>query len=558
MRTRTGGQVLVDQLAIHGVETVYTVPGESFLPVLDALYDRRDAIRLITARHEGGAANMAEAHSKLTGSPSVCFVNRGPGATHAANGIHTAHQDSTPVILFVGQAPRGFLDRESFQEIDHARFFGELTKWAGQVENVSRIPEILSKAMHISMEGRPGPVVLSLPEDVLVDETDVADAEKYRIARPHPGPGEMAEFRRLVESAERPVMMVGGGGWSVEASRDLLSFAESNQIPTAASFRCQDYVDNRSDVYFGYGGLGIRQKLADRIRQADVVISVGARLGEATTSRYTLLDIPRPKQKLVHVHLGPEELGSVYQADLPINSGYAEFAAAARSLGVVGNKSWGRWAEEARNEYLDDLEPPAAPGSLNLAAVVRHVSEVLPGDSIVTNGAGNFTVWAHRYYQFSEFRTQLGPTSGSMAYGIPAAVAAKVVYPKRDVIAFTGDGDFMMSLQEIATLVQFDLDPVILLVNNGMLATMRMHQERRFPGRVYGTNLVNPDFQSLGRSMGLHTEQVDKDEDFPDALTRARNSGRAALIELLIDPEQLTPGQTLTGTRESAAGSEVD
>ncbi len=548
---RNGGRILVDQLRIHGVDTVYTVPGESFLPALDALYELRDEIRLVTARHEGGAANMAEAHAKLTGTPSVCFVNRGPGATHAANGVHTAFQDSTPLIVLIGQGPRGFLDRESFQEIDHRVFFSQLTKWAGQVEDPARIPELVGKAMHIALEGRPGPVALALPEDVLTAECETADARPYRITRPHPGADEMAELRAMLVASQRPAMIVGGGGWTTAASRDLLAFAEANRIPTAASFRCQDYIDNHSEVYFGYGGLGIRPKLAERIKDADLLLVVGARLGEATTSRYSLVEIPTPRQKLVHVHLGPEELGSVYQADLPINAGYGEFAAAARALAPVEG-TWGGWADSARADYLDDLAPPEAPGDLNLAAVVRHVSEVLPAEAIITNGAGNFTVWAHRYYQFTSFRTQLGPTSGSMAYGIPAGVAAKVVHPDRPVIAFTGDGDAMMSFQEIATAVQHGLDPVILLVNNGMLATMRMHQERRFPGRVHGTDLVNPDFQALGASFGLHTELVERDADFPAAFDRALAAGRAALVELRIDPEQLTPGKTLAGTRRAA------
>jgi acetolactate synthase-1/2/3 large subunit len=551
---RNGGQILVDQLRLHGVDTVYTVPGESFLPVLDALYDTKDEIRLISARHEGGASNMAEAHAKLTGTPSVCFVNRGPGATHAANGVHTAFQDSTPMIVFIGQGPRGFLDRESFQEMDHTVFFSEMTKWAGQIEDADRIPELVSKAMHIAMQGRPGPVALSLPEDVMQDLTEAPDAKPYRVARPHPGPDEMAELRELLVSCQRPVMAVGGGGWTSAASRDLLAFAETNRIPTFSSFRSQDYIDNYSDVYFGYGGLGIRPKLADRIKEADLLLVVGARLGEATTSRYSVVDIPTPRQTLIHVHLGPEELGSVYHADLPINAGYAQFSAAARALDPVDHSRWDAWADAARSDYLDDLVPPEAPGDLNLASVVRHVSNVLPQDAIITNGAGNFTVWAHRYYQFSSYRTQLGPTSGSMAYGIPAAVAAKVVHPDRPVIAFTGDGDAAMSFQEIATAVQYGLDPVILLVNNGMLATMRMHQERRFPGRVLGTDLVNPDFQMLATSFGLHTEFVDRDEDFPAAFDRALSAGRASLVELRIDPEQLTPGKTLSGTREAALG----
>ncbi|MEE9177263.1 MAG: thiamine pyrophosphate-binding protein [Acidimicrobiia bacterium] len=550
--SRNGGQILVDQLRIQGAEAVFSVPGESFLSVLDSLYELQGEIRLVVARHEGGAANMADAHAKLTGKPGICLVNRGPGATQAAVGVHTAFQDSTPMLVLVGQGPLGFLGRESFQEIDHRIFFSELTKWSGQIDRVERIPEMIRRAYQIALQGRPGPVALSLPEDVLAATADVSDAAPHVVTRPHPSDADIALVFEMLESARRPLVIVGGGGWTADTSRLLRAFVETNQLPVVASFRCQDYLDNDSPSYIGYAGLAVHPVVAGAFQTADLVIAVGARLGEASTARYTLIDVHDQRQKLIHVHLGPEELGAVYRADLPINSGYEAFAGALAGHSPVDSSAWRDWADTLRSEYLDQLDPVEAPGDLNLASVVRHVSDRVPRDAIVTNGAGNFTVWAHRYHQFHEYRTQLGPTSGSMGYGVPAAVAAKIAAPDRVVICWTGDGDASMSIMELAVAMQHGLDPIILLVDNGMLATMRMHQERHYPGRVFGSELVNPDFVQLARSFGAHAELVERTEDFADAFERCLDADVASLLDLRLDPEQVTPTTTMSGERSDA------
>ena len=549
--TRTGGQILVDQLRLQGADTVFSVPGESFLPVIDGLYDAQDAVRLVVARHEGAAANMADAHAKLTGKPGVVLVNRGPGATQASVGIHTAMQDSTPLIALIGQGPLGFLGRESFQEIDHRVFFSEITKWSGQIDVVDRIPEMIRRAYQIALQGRPGPVALSLPEDVLSDESDVQDSTRHVVSHPHPDPSEVEGVVKLIRAADSPTVVVGGGGWDREASDLLKEFVETNRLPVVASFRCQDYLDNDSPSYVGYAGLAVHPVVAEAVRDADLLLVVGARLGEASTSRYRLVDVARPSQKIAHVHRGPEEPGSVYPVEAAITSGYREFLSDLADV-EMDSSVWMNRTAALRAGYLENLEPADAPGPLNLAAVVRHVSNTVERDAIVTNGAGNFTVWAHRYHQFHEFRTQLGPTSGSMAYGVPAAVAAKIAQPDRTVVCWTGDGDASMSIMELATAVQYGLNPIVLLVNNGMLATMRMHQERRFPGRPIGTDLVNPDFVQLARSFGVHAERVERTQDFPAAFERCLQSDVASLVDIRLDPEQVTPTTTLSGERHRA------
>lgn len=549
---RSGGQVLVDQLRVHGVGTVFAVPGESYLAALDALADAREAIRLVVCRQEGGAANMAEAHGKLTGRPGVCFVTRGPGATNASIGVHTAFQDSTPMVLLVGQVARNALEREAFQEIDFRRMFGQLAKWVAQVDDPRRIPELVSHAFYLAVSGRPGPVVLALPEDVLGEECETPDAEPYKVVQAHPGAEDLAAMRALLAEAERPLMLVGGGGWTPQAAVDARAFAEANGLPTGASFRCQDYVDNRSPIYVGDVGLGINPKLAERVREADVLVAAGPRLGESTTSGYTLVDIPRPRQRLVHVHPGAEELGRVYQPDVAINAGLPQFFAAARALEPVDGSRWNAWAAAARADYETWILPEPGPGEVNLSEVVIWLREHLPRNAILANGAGNFSVWAHRFSQFSEFRTQLGPTSGAMGYGLPAAVAAKLARPGQTVVCFTGDGDFLMTGQELATAVQERLAIVILLVNNGMYGTIRMHQERAYPGRPYGTDLVNPDFVAYARAFGAHGELVERTAEFPEAFERAAASGLPALLELRVDPEVITPRQSLGQIRQAA------
>jgi acetolactate synthase-1/2/3 large subunit len=550
-RPRTGGQLVAECLRLHGADTVFTVPGESFLAVLDALYDLRDTVRLIVCRHEAGAANMAEAHGKLTGRPGVVMVTRGPGATQGSVGVHTAHQDSTPMLFLIGQIERDARDREGFQEIDVRRMFGSLAKWATEIDSARRVPEIMGRAFQTAMAGRPGPVVIGLPEDMLTEEATVPLGDPYHVVRPAPSTHDLHRMQELLRASRSPVMIVGGGGWSAETATDVMAFAEANALPIVASFRCQDYVDNLHPCYAGHLGLGTDAPLLARIRAADLLLVVGARLGEITTQGYTLLDVPRPRQRLVHVHPGAEELGRVFQADVPINAGSAEFAAAARRLDPVDASGWRAERDEAHRDYLRTLEPTSHPGSLQMPAVMALLNERLP-DAIVTNGAGNYTGWVHRYWRFRRYRTQVAPTSGAMGYGVPAAIAAKLVAPARPVVSMNGDGCFLMCGQELSTAVRYGLDPLFLVVNNGMYGTIRMHQEREFPARVHGTELVNPDFVAYARAFGAHAELVEKTADVEPALERALASGRAALLELRVDPDAITPRTTLTAIRASS------
>jgi acetolactate synthase-1/2/3 large subunit len=549
---RSGAQVLIDQLRIHGTDTIFGVPGESYLAALDALYAQRNSIRYVICRQEGGAANMAEAYGKLTGKPGICFVTRGPGATNASIGLHTGFQDSTPMILLVGQVAREATDREAFQEIDYRRMFGQMAKWVVQIEDARRIPELISQAFHTALNGRPGPVVLALPEDMLTDEVEVADAGPYRIARGAPAPGDMARLRELLDAAERPMVILGGGGWSAEACADIRAFVEANGLPVCASFRNQDLIDNRHPNYAGDLGVGVGPALGKRLKQCDLIVAVGPRLGEATTGGYTLFDLPVPKQKLVHVHAGAEELGRVYQATLPINSGMANFAAAAKAMKPVDGKRWKAAVAEAHAEYLDNIKPGPLPGAVNMGEVIAWLNKRLPDDAIVTNGAGNYAAFLHRFFQYRGFKTQLAPTSGAMGYGVPAAVAAKIAEPNRMVVSLAGDGCFLMNGQELATAVQYGLAIIVIVVNNGMYGTIRMHQEREYPERVHGTDLVNPDFAALARAYGAFGEKVEATADFAPAFERALASGKPALLELRLDPEAITPRMGLSQIRENA------
>ncbi len=549
---RSGGRILVDQLAAHGAELAFGVPGESYLDVLDALYDA--PVRFVPARHEAGAANMAEAYGKLTGRPGICLVTRGPGAMHAAIGVHTARQDSTPLILLVGQVQRGTSGREAFQELDLRAVFGSAAKWATQVEDAARLPEILARAFWVARSGRPGPVVVGLPEDVLSVEADVPDAARVPVAAAAPRVADLERLRALLAEAWRPLVVVGEGGWSAEAGEDLVAFATAAAIPVAASFRCQDYVDNEAEIYAGHAGIGMMPALRERIEQADVLVAVGGRLGDIASGGYALLDIPRPRQRLVHVHPDPDELGAVYQSELAIVSGLPEFAAAARALDLSERAATRReLVAEARAAYEENRgRHRELPGELQLAEVMALLRERLGPDAILTSGAGNFTVWAHRFYSFRRYGTQLAPQSGAMGYGVPAALAAKAVHPERTVVCLAGDGDFLMSGQELATAVQEELHIVVLVVNNGMWGTIRMHQERHFPGRVMGTDLVNPDFAALARAFGAHGAVVERTADAGAALDEALAAGRPAVLELRVDPEAITPAQTLSEIREAA------
>jgi acetolactate synthase I/II/III large subunit len=547
---RAGGKLLVDQLVVHGVELAFGVPGESYLAVLDALHDA--PIRFVSCRHEVGAANMADAYGKLTGRPGICMVTRGPGATHAAGGVHTAYQDSTPLILLIGQVGREMMGREAFQEIDYRHMFGPMAKWVAQIDSADRIPELVSRAFHVATAGRPGPVVLALPEDMLVEESGAADALPYAIARVHPSLEDVERTRALLAAAERPFVLVGGAPWSAEAGVALTAWCTAGGLPLASGWRCQDYVDNTSDTYVGHLGLGPDPRLAQRVRDADVLLVIGDRLSEITTSGYTLLRVPSPAQALVHVNADPDELGRVYAPTLAIAASPDTFALALSELPPLDPARSEAGTSQARADYVDNLRHLGSPGDLDMGEVMVTVRDRLPADAILTNGAGNFSVWAHRFYEFRRYRTQLAPTSGAMGYGVPAAVAAKIMFPEKTVVAMAGDGDFLMTGQELATAMQVGAAIVILVVNNGMYGTIRMHQERHYPGRVSGTDLVNPDFAALARAFGAHGAVVGRTEDFAAAFDEALACGRPALIELRVDPEALTPRQTLTEIRDQA------
>lgn len=550
--SRPGGHILADQLAILGVKKVFCVPGESFLGLLDGLYDHAETIQTIVCRHEGGAANMADAHAKMTGQPGICAVTRGPGATNASNGIHTAFQDSSPMIVLIGQVGRSMMDREAFQEMDYRQVFGQMAKWVAQIDDVTRIPEYLSRAWKVAMSGRPGPVVLALPEDMLSDVASVADLIPTPLPKPAPAPQSIQDLGTLLAKAKAPMMLVGGPGWSREIGQKAMAFAARTGLPVATSFRCQDYVDNDHPNYVGVVGIAPLPKLRKRIaEEIDLLIVVGSRLGEMTTQGYSLIDIPTPQMDFVHIHPGAEELGHVYNPTLSIASAPDTFFDALDAL-PDGNGQTTRadWISEQRADYEAFLEPTEVPGGVNMAHVIGHVTKTMPKNTVLTNGAGNYTVWLHRFHKHRDYRTQLAPTSGSMGYGVPAAIAAKLTAPDREVIALAGDGCFLMTGQELATAKQYGADVIFLVVNNGMFGTIRMHQERNHPDRKMATDLHNPDFVAYAASFGISGERVDATEDFPAALDRARKAKGGYLIELITDREALTPTQTLRQATE--------
>jgi len=549
---REGGRILVDQLLVHGADLAFSVPGESFLPVLDALHEHREKLKLVTCRHETAAANMAEACAKLTGRPGLCFVTRGPGATQASVGVHTASQDSTPMILFIGDVGSDFRHREAFQEVDFAAMFAPLAKWAARIDRVERIPEYVSRAYSVAMSGRRGPVVLALPEDMLREKAAVEDAHPYTPAHAEPGPGEMERLRQLLAGARRPLVVLGGSGWTREACDDLRRFAEANHLPVGCAFRRQDLLDNRHPHYAGDVGIGINPILAERVRTADVLLVVGSRLGEMASSAYTLLDSPAPRQKLVHVLAGAEELGRVYQAELPILASPARFARAAAAMAPVDASAWKASVAEARADYEAWTARREMPGKVQMWDIVAWLGEHLPEDAIVCNGAGNYATWLHRFHRYRGLRTQLAPTSGAMGYGVPAAIAAKIAEPARTVVAFAGDGCFLMAGQELATAVQYDAAVIVVIVNNGMYGTIRMHQERHYPGRVHGTELANPHFAAYARAFGAVGEIVEETAQFGPAFERCVASGKPAVIEVRIDPQAITPNTTLDAIRAAS------
>ncbi|HET9024403.1 MAG TPA: thiamine pyrophosphate-binding protein [Burkholderiaceae bacterium] len=558
--TRSGARLLVDQLLIQGVNHAFCVPGESYLAVLDALYDAREMIKLVINRHESGATFMADAYAKLTGQPGVAFVTRGPGACNAAIGIHTAFQDSTPLVVFVGQIGSEFSEREAFQEVDYRRMFGQMTKWVAQIDRADRVPELVARAFQTATSGRPGPVVLALPEDMQVQSAEVQDALCHQPVHGAPSDVQIATLRRLMGRSQRPIVILGGTGWTPAACDNLKRFAEANYLPVACAFRYQDLFDNRHPNYIGDVGIGINPKLAQRIKDADLVIAVGARLGEVTTSGYTLLDVPLPAQSLVHVHASAEELGRVYQAQLMINAGMQQFASRLAMMLPIEDPAWRDAVVQARGEYEAWQQRPAvyahAEPRLDLWEVVQILARAVPEDAIITNGAGNFSVWAHRFWRYTGMRTQLAPTAGSMGYGVPAAIAAKIAAPERCVICFAGDGDFQMTGQELGTAVQYGAGVLFLVFNNCMYGTIRMHQEREFPGRDHGTRLLNPDFAKVAEAYGAFGATADTTDGFAIALAQAlafiREKHLPAVVELRTDPEVITPNATLTAIRATA------
>jgi acetolactate synthase I/II/III large subunit len=564
MNARPAGHVLVEALIAQGVHTAFGVPGESYLAVLDGFHEHRERIRFIACRHEGGAAFMAEAQGKLSGRPGICFVTRGPGATNAGIGLHTAFQDSTPMILFVGQVAGEQRDREAFQEVDYRQMFGPgtlgMAKWVGEVHDAGRLPEYMARAFHTALQGRPGPVVLVLPEDMLTTPTAAAVLPRVQPALAWPAPGALRDLRALLMTAQRPLLIAGGSGWDAEAANALQRFAENWQLPVACGFRFQDTFDNRHALYAGDVGIGINPRLAARVREADLIIALGVRLGEMTTGGYTLLQVPRPKQKLVHVHAGAEELGRVYAADLLLQASMACAAKALETLAAPTQVPWTAWAQAAHADYeANHVAPPVEP--LDLAVVMKTVQRMAPADTVYTNGAGNYSGWLHRYVRYHGLqhhgRTQLAPTSGAMGYGVPAAVAASLLYPQRTVVNVAGDGDFLMTGQELATATGYGAGRgpgklISIVVDNGSYGTIRMHQEREYPGRVSGSDLFNPDFAALAAAYGWRGARVDATAGFEAAFADALAADRPTLIHLKLDTDVITTRSTLSAIREAA------
>ena len=550
--SRSGARILVDQLVVHGVDTAFCVPGESYLAVLDALYDT-PSIRLVTCRQEGGATMMADADAKLTGRPGVVLVSRGPGAMNGSAGLHIARQDSTPLVMFVGQVARGTLEREALQGIDYRQMFGPVAKWVVQIEDPGTIPEFVSQAFHVAVNGRPGPVVVVLPEDMLTDSASVADGASYRIAATYPSPDAMAEFYQAFDVAERPFVIVGGSTWDRKAIATMEAFAAANKLPVGCAFRRQSLFDNAHECYAGDVGIGINPKLGAHIRESDLIVAIGARLGEVTTGGYTLFDIPVPKQKLIHVYPDPNELGRVYRPFLSIAAASRDFVGALTSRLPLDAPRWAARTAQMRADYLAWRAPVKNPGAVQMSEIVAWLDANVPADTIFANGAGNFATWVHRFHCYRGFGTQLAPTSGSMGYGLPAAVAASLRHPDKQVLCFTGDGDFLMTGQEFATAVARKATLIAILNNNNSYGTIRMHQEMHYPGRTVGTDLANPDFAALARAYGGHGETVERTEQFAAAFARARDSGKPALIDVRFDLDAINPARSLSAIREEAA-----
>lgn len=550
---RNGGQLLVDSLVGLGVSKSFGIPGESYLAVLDALHDTQGTLDYVMCRNEAGAAFMAAAYGKLTGQPGICFVTRGPGVTNASIGIHTAMQDSAPMLVFVGQIATDMKGREAFQEIDYKAVFGTMAKWVFEIDEVDRIPEILSRAWTLATTGRPGPVVLALPENMLTSLTDKAPlTSPIEVTEPAPAHGIMDRIRDMLAGAERPLIVIGGCNWKEVSAKKIRKFAENSNIPVAAIFRYQDQFDNNSPVFIGEMGVGMTPKIRDMVDKADVILAINNRFGEMSTDGYTLFDVPQPKQAIIHVHGSDLELGKVYRPALGVHAGPNAFAEALSQVEPVKG-AWAEWLKGGRTAYEEGFKLPDLPSPVDMGKVCAHLRDRLPEDFILTNGAGNFTVWPGKFFKYGDKARLLGPQSGAMGYGLPAAIAAKIVHPKRTVICFAGDGDFQMNSNELATALQHDAQPIIFVLNNGIYGTIRAHQERYYPTRVSGTTMTkNPDFVTLAKAYGFHAERVETTDDFAAAFDRALASKNGALLELNIAPEAITPRQTLTQMRNAA------
>jgi acetolactate synthase-1/2/3 large subunit len=545
MTTIHGGKILANSLARQQVEYAFGVPGESYLALLDGLIEHEKTLRFITCRQEGGAAYMAEAYAKLTGKVGVLMVTRGPGASNAMVGLHTAYQDSTPMVVLVGQVGTDMAEREAFQEVDLRKMFSECAKWVGSIDRVDRIDEYISRAFHIAQSGRKGPVVLALPEDILFAHGLDKPTLPAHIVQPGLNPLVFAQAMSAFDDATQPMIIVGGSSWNANSCQQLQQWAEQHHVPVATSFRYQDLIDNRSPAYVGFLGLGVNPKLIERCKQADVVMVIGDRLGEITTMGYTLFDVPQPKQTLIHVHPGAEELGKVYRPSYALNCSPKLFVEAL-TQNTQHLKADKLHHQQARQDQVDFMQPVPIIGDIQLANVFAELPKYIPKDAILTNGAGNFSTWLHRFYPYGGFRTQLAPANGSMGYGLPAAIAAKLIHPGRVVIGVTGDGDFMMNCQELATAMKYHIKPIILILNNGMYGTIRMHQEREFKSRVSGTYLTNPDFVMLANSFGMPGYRVQTTGTFFDALQEAIKNDLGAVIELVTEPEAITPTKKLS------------
>jgi len=552
---RNGGKLLVECLTGLGLTKSFGVPGESYLAVLDALYDVKGKLDYTLCRHEGGAAFMAAAYGKLTGKPGICFVTRGPGATNAAIGVHTAMQDSSPMLLFIGQVGRDMREREAFQEINYRATFGTMAKWATEIDDVDRIPEIVSRAYLTSISGRPGPVVIALPEDMLTDISRKEPLSQTLIWQESaPDATGLGAAVDLLRHAERPLILYGGCNWQSNSMRKLEKFAVNSAIPVVAAFRYQDQFDNHCPAYVGDAGVGMAPAIRELIKQADVLLALNVRFGENVTDGYSLLQVPVPQQRLIHIHLSERELGKIYLPEIGLHCGHNAFVSALpeQALDERVKEVRSHWFEEAQAGYRSSFDVPAQPSPVDMGEVMAHLRQTLPQDAILTNGAGNFAVWSNKLFQFGPEQRLLAPQSGAMGYGVPAAIAAKIAYPERRVVCFAGDGDFQMTCAELGSAMQAGAQPIILILNNGTYGTIRAHQERNYPARVSGTDLQNPDFVGLARSYGFHAERVEKTADFAAAFARACQSPSGAVLDLAVSAEALTPRQTLSSMRATA------